>query len=59
MGALVGYITETSDRDFQPMNINFGLLPPLGEKVKKGLRRRRIAEKALADLEEWKRDLAE
>jgi len=39
------------------MNINFGLLPPLGEKVKKGLRRGRIAERALADLEEWKRDL--
>lgn len=58
MGALVGYITETSDRDFQPMNINFGLLPPLGEKVKKELKRKRIAEKAMADLEEWKRDLA-
>ncbi|MEW6616049.1 MAG: methylenetetrahydrofolate--tRNA-(uracil(54)-C(5))-methyltransferase (FADH(2)-oxidizing) TrmFO [Thermodesulfobacteriota bacterium] len=57
MGALVNYITETSDRDFQPMNINFGLLPPLGEKVKKGLRRGMIAERALADLEEWKRDL--
>lgn len=57
IGALVGYITEPSDRDFQPMNINFGLLPPLGEKVKKELRRKRIAEKALADLEEWKRDL--
>jgi len=59
IGALVGYITETSDRNFQPMNINFGLLPPLGEKVKKELRRKRIAEKALADLEEWERGLAE
>ena len=59
IGALVGYITETSDRDFQPMNINFGLLPPLGEKVKKELRRKRISEKALADLEEWERGLAE
>ena len=59
IGALVGYITETSDRDFQPMNINFGLLPPTQEKVKKELKRKRIAEKALADLEEWKRDLAE
>ncbi|MFH2012654.1 MAG: methylenetetrahydrofolate--tRNA-(uracil(54)-C(5))-methyltransferase (FADH(2)-oxidizing) TrmFO [Pseudomonadota bacterium] len=57
MGALVGYITEISDRDFQPMNINFGLLPPLEEKIKKKLRRGKMAERALADLEEWKREL--
>ncbi|MFH1624456.1 MAG: methylenetetrahydrofolate--tRNA-(uracil(54)-C(5))-methyltransferase (FADH(2)-oxidizing) TrmFO [Pseudomonadota bacterium] len=57
MGALIGYITATSDRDFQPMNINFGLFPPFEKKIRRELRRKKMAERALADLEEWKRDL--
>lgn len=57
MGALVGHITETSDRDFQPMNINFGLFPPLGMKVKRELKRKKIVKRALTDLEGWKKDL--
>ena len=50
-GALLGHITgghiETIDkgpRSFQPMNINFGLLPPLGydpPRARHGRRRRR------------------
>lgn len=57
MGALIGYITETSDRKFQPMNINFGLFPPLKEKVKKEFKRKKIAQRALDDLEHWKESL--
>ncbi|MDY6853383.1 MAG: methylenetetrahydrofolate--tRNA-(uracil(54)-C(5))-methyltransferase (FADH(2)-oxidizing) TrmFO [Thermodesulfobacteriota bacterium] len=57
MGALIAYITETSDRDFQPMNINFGLFPPLKEKVKKEFKRKKIVQRALADLEKWKENL--
>ena len=34
MGALALYISDESVADFQPMNINFGLIPPLGCKVK-------------------------
>jgi methylenetetrahydrofolate--tRNA-(uracil-5-)-methyltransferase len=34
MGALALYISNESVADFQPMNINFGILPPLGYKVK-------------------------
>ena len=34
MGALALYISDGSVADFQPMNINFGLIPPLGYKVK-------------------------
>ena len=56
-GALVGYITESSDMDFQPMNINFGLFPPLEKKVKKELRRKMIVERAFTDLEIWKEGL--
>ena len=34
IGALALYISDDSVADFQPMNINFGLIPPLGYKVK-------------------------
>lgn len=34
LGALAGYISNESVVDFQPMNINFGIIPPLDHKVK-------------------------
>ncbi len=34
LGALAGYISNESVTDFQPMNINFGLIPPLDHRVK-------------------------
>ena len=34
IGALALYVSDESVADFQPMNINFGLIPPLGYKVK-------------------------
>ena len=34
MGALALYVSNESVTDFQPMNINFGIIPPLGYKVK-------------------------
>ncbi len=34
LGALAGYISNESVADFQPMNINFGIIPPLDHKVK-------------------------
>ncbi|OGP54086.1 MAG: methylenetetrahydrofolate--tRNA-(uracil(54)-C(5))-methyltransferase (FADH(2)-oxidizing) TrmFO [Deltaproteobacteria bacterium RBG_13_52_11] len=54
MGALVGHITNVYARDYQPMNINFGLFPPLGGTGRKGEKRRFMAERALRDLEAWK-----
>ena len=33
-GALALYISNGSVSDFQPMNINFGIMPPLGYRVK-------------------------
>ena len=59
MGALVGHITATDDRHFQPMNINFGLFPPLGVKARREVRRKRMTERALTDLDAWKQNLAE
>ena len=34
MGALALYVSNESITDFQPMNINFGIIPPLDHKVK-------------------------
>ena len=71
-GALLGHITgghiETIDagpRSFQPMNVNFGLFPPLGA-IRRSRRRQRLrgtaktvakkralCARALADLDAW------
>ena len=34
LGALALYVSNQSVADFQPMNVNFGIIPPLGYKVK-------------------------
>ena len=34
IGALAQYVSNESITDFQPMNINFGIMPPLDHKVK-------------------------
>jgi len=69
-GALLNHITGghvsadtgTSARSFQPMNINFGLFPPLaalpprekGTRQPKALAKKRaLSERALADLKRW------
>ena len=51
LGALAGHIS-TENRDFQPMNINFGLLPPMPERIR-GKRERymALAQRALERLE--------
>ena len=53
-GALVRYITSADPDNFQPMNITFGLLPPLDQHVRdRRLRNAKIAERALESLEEF------
>jgi methylenetetrahydrofolate--tRNA-(uracil-5-)-methyltransferase len=55
MGALVDYITHSKTVPFQPMNVNFGLFPPLpGNNRGKG-KRLHLAERALSGMETWKR----
>ncbi len=73
LGALISHITgghiagseDTGTRSFQPMNINFGLLPPveaptqgpdgrrLKGKERGAARKRAMAERALADLDSY------
>ena len=55
IGALGRYVSDPSVTHFQPMNINFGILPPLGRKVKgKANKNLAISERALAALPEMK-----
>ncbi len=54
MGALIHYLTHADTIPFQPMNVNFGLFPPLPGKVKARERKARLARRALEDLKEWK-----
>ena len=54
MGALLNHITSGADAStFQPMNINFGLFPPLEGRMKKRERKPAMAKRALTDLEGW------
>ena len=53
MGALLAHITGDAEADsYQPMNVNFGLFPPLAE-VKKKQRKEAYTERAKADYGEW------
>jgi methylenetetrahydrofolate--tRNA-(uracil-5-)-methyltransferase len=54
IGALIHYITHSQTTPFQPMNINFGLFPPLAEKVGGREKRRIIGRRALEAMEKWK-----
>jgi len=55
LGALLAHITRGADAaTFQPMNVNFGLFPPLDEASVRGRDRKRVmARRALADLDAW------
>ena len=58
IGALALYISNESVTQFQPMNINFGIIPPLDHFVKgKRNKNAEISQRALAILEETKADI--
>ncbi|WP_431029462.1 FADH(2)-oxidizing methylenetetrahydrofolate--tRNA-(uracil(54)-C(5))-methyltransferase TrmFO [Lysinibacillus sp. LZ02] len=48
LGSMARYITEADAKNFQPMNVNFGLFPDLGERIKSKVERaERHANRAL------------
>jgi methylenetetrahydrofolate--tRNA-(uracil-5-)-methyltransferase len=54
LGGLMRYLRDSDPAHFQPMNSNFGLLDPLGEKVRdKDAKRQRLAERSRADFAAW------
>ncbi len=59
MGALFEFISSASTKHFQPMPPNFGILPPLPEKIKsKQERYAAYRDRALADLSAWQVELS-
>ncbi|WP_125703482.1 methylenetetrahydrofolate--tRNA-(uracil(54)-C(5))-methyltransferase (FADH(2)-oxidizing) TrmFO [Lacticaseibacillus daqingensis] len=51
LGSMAHYITHTSDKHFQPMNANFGIMPALATRIRdKRERNQALADRALADL---------
>jgi methylenetetrahydrofolate--tRNA-(uracil-5-)-methyltransferase len=54
LGSLLAHITgEAEAKSFQPMNINFGLFPPLAQRTHKKERAGKMSERALASLDAW------
>ena len=56
LGALLRHITTGADaRTFQPMNVNFGLFPPLAEtrRLRGRARKQALAARALSDINPW------
>jgi methylenetetrahydrofolate--tRNA-(uracil-5-)-methyltransferase len=59
LGALLRYIADPERKNFQPMNVNFGLLPPLAEPVRGKAKKEIMARRALVDMEAWVRESEE
>ncbi len=61
LGALVTHLVASDPDHFQPMNVNYGLFPPLsGKRLRKRTERRlAVAERALNDVEVWWQTLEE
>ena len=54
LGALLGHITGGADAEsFQPMNVNFGLMPPIPGRTKKADRKKMYTDRARAALADW------
>lgn len=58
LGALIRHLAGAETGTFQPMNVNFGLFPPLEKKVPRKNRGGLYAERALAAVGKWKEELS-
>jgi methylenetetrahydrofolate--tRNA-(uracil-5-)-methyltransferase len=57
LGALLGYISDSERKHFQPMNVNFGLISPLSARLRGKAKKEMLARRALADLSAWRCEL--
>jgi len=57
IGALAHYVSNSTSQNFQPMNVNFGIIAPLDHKVKggKALRNEAISNRALEVISDIKK----
>ncbi|HEY0958398.1 MAG TPA: methylenetetrahydrofolate--tRNA-(uracil(54)-C(5))-methyltransferase (FADH(2)-oxidizing) TrmFO [Novosphingobium sp.] len=59
MGALLAHITGDAEAEsYQPMNVNFGLFPPVDPTVKKKQRKEAYTTRAKVDFGSWSAELA-
>jgi methylenetetrahydrofolate--tRNA-(uracil-5-)-methyltransferase len=59
LGSLCRYVSSARAAPFQPMNFNFGLLPPLAKRERVKLRRKEaMAARAMKATEEWRKMIA-
>lgn len=56
-GALLNYITTADPDHFQPMNVTYGLFPPIPSGVKKRDRRDFLIQQALKHIEDWRMEI--
>ncbi|HEX5537649.1 MAG TPA: methylenetetrahydrofolate--tRNA-(uracil(54)-C(5))-methyltransferase (FADH(2)-oxidizing) TrmFO [Sphingobium sp.] len=57
LGALLSHVTGGADAEqFQPMNVNFGLMPPPDERVRKKDRKLAYTARARTDFGQWMRE---
>jgi methylenetetrahydrofolate--tRNA-(uracil-5-)-methyltransferase len=57
LGALLRYVTDPDRKRFQPMNVNFGLIPPLTVRRHGKAKKEMMSRRALADMTAWAREL--
>lgn len=57
LGALLAHL-QRKDNNFQPSNVNFGLMPDLGYKIHKSERKEAYAQRATIMFTEWLKEVA-
>ena len=58
LGSLLAYVADVGRREFQPMNANYGLFPPLDCRERGREKRKRLGERATRDFEAWSKSEA-
>ncbi len=53
LGAMLAYVTDPERKEFQPMNVNYGLFPSLSRRLRRREKKRALADRALKDLAVW------
>jgi len=53
LGALIGHLTESEPKRFQPSNVNFGLFPPWEKKIRKKFRGEEREKRSSAAFATW------
>lgn len=53
IGALIAYVTSPEHKEFQPINANFGIMPPTPDMIKKSARKQAVAQRAMEAIKEY------